>query len=389
MPRITSYRSLFHWQDTQLTGMFAACRQERQERQERAPAAQPHGAGLSNSTYCPTAPTPPVLPLPPHGVKYGHYVDSLPSGVLCGYKVQGVRSGGGAADVGAVCPAKPAQGCGECVQCRRSEMKRGEVKGFSPSARRRFKRSLMAVPWNKLVAQRRRVGFLTLTVPGLPQAQALKRGWLRAFEQRLLRQWPGLAAVWRLEYQARGSPHVHLLLAWPGEGPQSFLAWAIESWSAITGAPCQSVDYSWCHSWRALLAYISDTGKLSQAVPPETVDQETGEITTQAPGRYWGKWGSYNALMQQAARSFGRAAYDKARRLATKVVCQSIRQARRRKGKVFQARSGVRVNSAFLVDVEQFLTAVGPFEGPAAGQGLDSVYLGHGQVKTWQVTRWT
>lgn len=56
--------------------------------------------------------------------------------------------------------------------------------------------------------------FVTLTWPGkFPSDPATPKAQLRAFTKRLFRLCPHSALVWKLEYQSRGAPHFHLLVA--------------------------------------------------------------------------------------------------------------------------------------------------------------------------------
>ena len=91
--------------------------------------------------------------------------------------------------------------------------RRGKIGEFSKKSRLRLLR---------LVAKLRREVlplFVTLTypgeVPGLGGELADYRVWkghLKALWKRVRRRWPKAAAIWRMEFQARGAPHFHLLL---------------------------------------------------------------------------------------------------------------------------------------------------------------------------------
>jgi len=87
--------------------------------------------------------------------------------------------------------------------------KRGKIKGWSLSSRRRMRRYLMThrpcEGYNTFAA--------TLTIPGAPieadRAQELFKGWSREAVK------AGIGSVWRLETQTRGQLHWHLLCAVP------------------------------------------------------------------------------------------------------------------------------------------------------------------------------
>lgn len=108
--------------------------------------------------------------------------------------------------------------------------KRGKVRGFSRGSRRRLLDLLNKVERGAV----QRALFVTLTYPGSwPSAwQRWKRD-IDALGKRLLRQYPGCAFVWRLEYQKRGAPHFHLILFGVPFVPHSWLAAA---WYEIVGS---------------------------------------------------------------------------------------------------------------------------------------------------------
>lgn len=87
---------------------------------------------------------------------------------------------------------------------------RGACSGFSDASRRRLIR--LTSMWN---FEGQYMHFVTLTYPGVWAADW--RVWkndLRVFKQWLTRSLPSLVGgVWRVEFQKRGAPHFHLLVA--------------------------------------------------------------------------------------------------------------------------------------------------------------------------------
>lgn len=128
--------------------------------------------------------------------------------------------------------------------------KRGKVDPtFSRSARRRMMRQLAMMERPTVFDAPL---FVTLTYPG---KEELWKGfdptdWKRHLDtwgKRVLRAWPGAAAIWRLEPQKRGAPHFHLIIwgVWQGGIPRSIpakrrwkalLGWISESWWEVVGS---------------------------------------------------------------------------------------------------------------------------------------------------------
>jgi hypothetical protein len=93
--------------------------------------------------------------------------------------------------------------------------RRGEVKDFSRKSRQRLQRKMATINEDETGGL---PDFLTLTYPG-EYSQDWKR-WKRdldAFIKAIVRKWPEVWGIWRLEFQKRGAPHFHCLL-WDGPG---------------------------------------------------------------------------------------------------------------------------------------------------------------------------
>jgi len=87
---------------------------------------------------------------------------------------------------------------------------RGCVDGFSYAARRRLMRTVSRINTGRLGC----MGFVTLTYHHNWQGRDIKRD-LDNYIKRIRRHFPGVAYLWRLEYQKRGAPHFHVLLFFP------------------------------------------------------------------------------------------------------------------------------------------------------------------------------
>lgn len=134
--------------------------------------------------------------------------------------------------------------------------RRGEVTQFSKASRRRLLNYCARVKTDQ------RPLFITLTYPErYPDVKEAKENHLRAFLERLRRRYPASAAIWRLEFQARGAPHFHILVFgvafWAKEDVQN--AWGSvlgpEYRDAMGRLPFTRVER--VKSARGVMAYVS------------------------------------------------------------------------------------------------------------------------------------
>jgi len=126
---------------------------------------------------------------------------------------------------------------------------RGAVAGFSSASRRRLFRRAAAVDWSAFG----RSVFVTLTYPGefSCDGRRVKRD-LAAFRKAWERKYGAPVGMWKLEFQRRGAPHLHLALALPSAVPggldpadslglraaeiKAARVWASETWYRIVGS---------------------------------------------------------------------------------------------------------------------------------------------------------
>ena len=166
----------------------------------------------------------------------------------------------------------------DAVRGKGKSAPRGEIREFTPAARRRMMEMMAkveraAVPF-----------FVTLTYPDdFPLYREDYKGHLEAFCDRLERRWPGMAVIWKLEFKERKSgenvgkiaPHYHLFVyAVPWEFPgkvEHEKFYKLE----VTREPGgmahwiesgQAGDGSWCRAW-----YVSDQDPVNPKGP-------TGEV---------------------------------------------------------------------------------------------------------------
>jgi hypothetical protein len=195
-----------------------------------------------------------------------------------------------------------------------------QVTGFTAKSRSNMVRALASLDWTPLhvLAEDGRVpAMVTLTWPGdwetvAPSGKAVKRH-VRMFLRRYRHVWgESVVGAWKLEFQGRGAPHIHIFMCPPhGRAPGrgagaglSFRHWLSVVWADIVDHP-DPVEYQKhlvagtavdvgealkCSDPRRLAVYFSKHGqyrsKEYQHIVPE-IWRESGN----GPGRFWGYWG--------------------------------------------------------------------------------------------------
>jgi len=106
--------------------------------------------------------------------------------------------------------------------------KRGAVQGFSRQSRKRLIELLCRLD------EIEDAWFWTLTYPSeFPtEFEVFKRD-LDVFLKRVVRRWPRAGWIWRLEPQARGAPHYHLIIWNITNGKQRVRQWLTLAWAQI------------------------------------------------------------------------------------------------------------------------------------------------------------
>lgn len=180
----------------------------------------------------------------------------------------------------------------------------------------------MSIPWPDYLngGNGSSVGWLGLTFKTAPTVTDAKLA-MHRFMQAFYRRYPGGFLVWVMEFQKRGAPHFHVLLAlpagpdlpgedglkygrkrrWPKGDRNGFLAWAIETWVRVTDEAAQSnsVNFDWAWDVMGLLKYLIDVTKDNyQKMPPPGV----------MPGRFWG-YRRVQTVTVQPAVIWGYAVY--------------------------------------------------------------------------------
>ena len=156
--------------------------------------------------------------------------------------------------------------------------RRGKITRFSERSRDRLRVAILSRISPTAVGERR-LGWLTLTTRSGTAAEI--KGSFRAVLERVRRLGVPCGIVWRLEYQERGVPHLHLLVECESTAGLFVVAKEMVTWwlrvrgdDASPAGQC----FKLVRSSSSLSLYVTDMSKVQQSVPPE------GE----SPGRWWG-----------------------------------------------------------------------------------------------------
>ena len=248
--------------------------------------------------------------------------DPNPGGVFARYRI-------------AIGPGKVRVGCTVTGDERDStHSPRGRVSEWSRKSRLRMVETMCSLDWGPVVdpGPGWRPVMLTLTLPGdwlavAPTGKAFKRLFKR-FRDRWARKWGAPSWVWKLEFQRRGAPHLHIYTAVPvcaefysqvdGVGATGWLA---DTWYEAVGSGDErhrraGVGVDWGEGIRAsdpkrLGVYflkratghnVGHDKEYQHRVPFAWggIDYETGERGPEdaGPGRFWGYEGLQKCEVQ-------------------------------------------------------------------------------------------
>jgi len=189
-----------------------------------------------------------------------------------------------------------------------------EVVRWSAKSRRRMTFRLASLDYAGLFRQGM-PAMVTLTYPArwfafAPDGRTVKRH-LSALRRRYERRY-GIKpfALWKLEFQHRGAPHLHLLMPVPhGVHLGEFREWVALSWNAII---CDGVESTESERYDALMAgtavdmregfRMKDVKRIAVYFSKHSLkssgDKEYQHIVPEewqtpgaGPGRFWGVWG--------------------------------------------------------------------------------------------------
>jgi len=125
---------------------------------------------------------------------------------------------------------------------------RSRIRAFSAKSRVRLMRFMARLKMHGV-----RATFMTLTFRGYPSNEVAKIA-LHAFLQRVIRKFPQASAVWRVEYQKRGSLHFHLL--WFN---LPYWDWkeVLAAWKACSRQSIARIDIQLIKSRKGVMYYVS------------------------------------------------------------------------------------------------------------------------------------
>ena len=188
---------------------------------------------------------------------------------------------------------------------------RAPITGWSRKSRARMVRRLCELDYTPLYAAGRLPAMVTLTYPGdwetvVPTGPVLKAH-MKALRKRYLRAWgEDWACVWKLEFQRRGAPHVHMLCTPPhgkGSTGERFHVWLSRVWAEVVDHPDPeqrrrhelagtALDYREglrATDPRRVAAYFCKHGMLAAKEYQHQVP-EAWQEPGRGPGRFWGVW---------------------------------------------------------------------------------------------------
>jgi hypothetical protein len=235
-----------------------------------------------------------------------------------------------------------------------------EITEWSRKSRSRMFRAFCELDYGPFLERAGMPGMPTLTYPDdwltvAPDGKAVKKH-LKKFRKRWERAWgEPMLAIWKLEFQRRGAPHVHLYTMVPAgrsADGRPFRQWLSQTWAEVVNHPDPEqfrkhlaagtgVDFAAglrANDPRRIAVYFSKHGlyaakEYQNEVPPEW--QEPGK----GPGRFWGVWGLKRCTraVEVAPKAATAAARVMRRWARAQGVTREVRVPRSRPGEVCPA----------------------------------------------------
>ena len=186
------------------------------------------------------------------------------------------------------------------------------IASWSRKSRANMVRTLGLLDFTPMYADRIRIpAMVTLTYPGdwltvAPTGRAVKRH-LKMFRKRYERAWgEPLRGVWKLEFQHRGAPHIHMLMV-PPHGQvngQNFASWLSLTWAAVVAHPnpeeyarhlVAGTGLDYAEGLRAsdpkrIAVYFTKHSTFVDKEYQHAIPEEWQTLGA-GPGRFWGYWG--------------------------------------------------------------------------------------------------
>ncbi len=161
---------------------------------------------------------------------------------------------------------------------------RKSIKNFSRASRLRLMKFLASLPFSDLGVSY----FVTLTYHNSwPDSQHLVKRDLHDFFIYLLRLYPHLSYIWKLEYQKRGAPHFHLVLFVPDEVDKKF-SYKLKRDIAFLWLRFNHCGCYWCQQHAVKVQRIQSFKRLSFYVSKYMAKEDWTE-RPEGTGRFWGR----------------------------------------------------------------------------------------------------
>lgn len=203
---------------------------------------------------------------------------------------------------------------------RRKDLPPRSVAAWSGKSRANMVKTFASLDWSPITGladQGRLPAMVTLTYPSdwetvAPDGRTLKQH-VRVWLLRYKRAWgESVAGAWKLEFQGRGAPHVHIFMAPPhgrarGRGVGAglvFRHWLSAVWADVVNHPDAveymkhlsagtAVDYAEalkCEDPKRLAIYFGKHGQY-RTKEYQHIVPEPWQAPGKGPGRFWGYWG--------------------------------------------------------------------------------------------------
>jgi len=213
---------------------------------------------------------------------------------------------------------------------------RGAITSWSRKSRANMCRKLAEYDYHQMFADGRTPAMVTFTYPDdwltvAPSGTAVKRH-LRLWAKRFRTEWNETPRyIWKMEFQMRGAPHLHLGMAFPartGKSGLPFRQWCSRTWADIVDHPDPEQRARHLNAGTAVDTIAGVKGRdpkrlaiyfTKHAAPNSSSSKEYQHIVPDAwlqpgngPGRFWGVAGLQRATIKV---EIGRTDYINARRI--------------------------------------------------------------------------
>lgn len=167
-------------------------------------------------------------------------------------------------------------------------LRRGTISEFTRASQVRMMKAMSSwIPYGRLM-------LITLTYPATyPDIREAKAD-LKRFKERLLKDYPNVCGVWKLEYQVRGAPHFHFVAQTGSEWFMqseltAFQVWLNKAWQASRRSKEKSRNEAKFadDDTRAKFYLSKEIGKSAQA-SKKWQEQMDATIKHEGGGKFWG-----------------------------------------------------------------------------------------------------